>query len=239
MDDAIIVELTGPRMETETADPRVVLEFAAAYFRALERVASSRLGESLDLHGLRIVDKCIGVASAGSGAVLPRAVNALDVALQDPFERDAAIRALGQSHRSLGAGVAAAVIIGGTTPREIKSARPFDGVYLELVDFQASVLRVGGKPPTVDLIDRSAGDSSRVSLSGDLADIKAISKHLFGLVNVLAEVETAPLTERRTGRLISFDPVPNVDPIAAWREWFANNAPEWNDVDDVDAELGR
>ena len=29
------------------------------------------------------------------------------------------------------------------------------------------------------------------------------------------------------------------EPLSAWRDWFATNAPEWGTIDDVRGELGR
>jgi hypothetical protein len=237
--EAITVELVGPEMETETADPVVVLSFATAYFKALAHVAEARLGRDLDLHGLTVIDKCVGVASTGARTLLPRAIAVLDDALMDPFERDETVRLLGRARRSLPNDVLAKVFVGDNAAREIRAVEPFRGKLVEVADFQAYVYRVGGHPPSVDLIDKSDANGTKVTLTGTGDDIKNLSKHLYGLVNVVAEVDTNQLTEKRTGRLLGFEPVLDVDPITAWREWFANNVPEWNEVDDVEAELGR
>lgn len=274
----ITVELVGPKMETTKADPLLVLSFATAYFRALQHVAKLRMGRGVELRGLSVIDKCIGVQSTGAQPLLIRAVTELDKALMNPFEQSVPVRMLSRARLSLPDNIMATVLIDGKPWSEISAVNParksvvdrapskavdpaghkpfrykafetsikaLDPVSkaiepalgAEVADFQAYVLRIGGHPPSVDLIDKSAANATKVTLTGAEDTIKAMSMHLFGLVNVVAEVDSDKGTDKRTGRLLSFEPVPDVDPINAWREWFAANAVEWNDVDDVEAEL--
>lgn len=235
--ETITVELVGPGMEKGTADPLVVLAFAAAYFKALARIAELRVGAKLELRGVDVQDKCIGVSSEGVAPQLRAAVKELDNALRDPFEREETVRALGRASRALPEQVRASVIIAGLEVLEIVAVGQYNESLTEIVDFRAYVHRVGGEPAAAEMLDSS--DGTRVTLKGTKEQIKALSRHLYSIVDVTAEVETNQVTGKRSGKLIDFDPVPNVDPIAAWRKWFARNASEWNDIDDIESELDR
>lgn len=235
-EETITVELDGPMMETTTADPLVVLSFASAYLKALVVVANERTRQPLNLHGLEILDKCIGAVSWARSEALPLAVDALDRAMNDPFERNDSIRAVGRAVRGLPEHVRPSVIIN-DSKRSITAVEPNEEQLVEVSDFLARVFRVGGKPPSVDLIDQV--DESHIRLRGPESLIRELSQHLYSLVNVVAEVVIDPNTNKKTGTLMQFEEVSDVDPVMAWRTWFARNAPEWNDVDDIEAGLDR
>lgn len=236
--ESIAVEIDGPGLHKDTIDPRVALPLLVAYFRALDFVAKERLGLKLELHGLDIEEKCMLARSHGDRDVLVPTAHALGDALVDPDEHARPIRALGgEIQRMHDEGMTVSVHVGGLAPVLLTVSPENRSATVEVTEIHAVVMRSGGAQPVVDLLDVVTDSTLQLSATRELAS--KLAKHLYEEAVIFAEVTTDHATGKRTGIIDSFRPVPRADPQEAWREWFQRNAAEWNDVDDVDAELDR
>jgi hypothetical protein len=106
----------------------------------------------------------------------------------------------------------------------------------ELVELRVRVNQVGGEPARISVVSDVDG-AFTASLSIKLAE--AIACHLYKEVDVSASIERA-----EDGRIVDacvheFHPVAVLEAEAkVWRDWFAVAGEGWDDVDDIEGELG-
>lgn len=111
-------------------------------------------------------------------------------------------------------------------------------VYRETTTMRMTVLSAGGKAPRVRV---STNSISLLSLQTTRSLAKragaALYKDIEAVVTLFSEGDTIV-----DGELHDFEIVDDIDPkeeIRRWSEWLAEAGKEWEDVDDVDRELGR
>ncbi len=70
-------------------------------------------------------------------------------------------------------------------------------------------------------------------------DAKRLGAHLYEAIDIVAKVRRNPEDKIVGGLLTEWEPLEEGSGVEAWRDWFVRSCPEWEDVDDVERELGR
>jgi hypothetical protein len=235
--------LEGPNQDPSTADPVTTLDLARAYFDLLKRIAVEH-GAELDLHGVRIRKGSMVVASR-------------------PNRPDLAIQAMTDASRYIGGAlppppklerlvedVRGKVI---HLPRSVvatarfgEEVRPLNAHLREpqlppreSVELRATVVTVGGaRVPYARFKSRSESRPFSLRIEMDVA--QRLGALLYSLVDLMAVVQRDEKGFIHAGVLEDFVPVnTSADEVKVWREWFREVGGDWNDVEDVEEELGR
>lgn len=240
--DELMLALDGPGINPETVDSLVLLQLAEAWFRLSLKIAeASKIG--LSFTGLSVVRKCAAVVAhvsdVGSArTVTARAVRVVAGAEPVPEGAGEASDRFGRAFRALPATHSVRVRVGAKwlplkrPPPVFESDTPW-----EIVEMRATPIRVGGKDPRAQFV--CDGESDAFTLSVSIEDARVLGANLQRPIDVTTQVcrHTDGRIER--GRVIDVTPLENVDPIVAWRTWFADDAVAWDDVSDIGVELGH
>jgi hypothetical protein len=106
-----------------------------------------------------------------------------------------------------------------------------------MTELRVVPLRVGGKGPTVQL--SCDGEDEPFTVEASLADARALGSLLQRAVDVTLTLRRDHAGRIDAGRILEVSPLDEGDPGDAWRRWFAADAVSWDEVDDIQAELGR
>lgn len=113
------------------------------------------------------------------------------------------------------------------------------GPRVEFVELRVTVYRIGGTPARVSVASEVDGG---FTLSIDQAEAEAIAKHLYREVDLVARVERTDDGKIADGKAIRFfpvEPVTEEEEADLWRGWFATAGGDWDEVEDIEAELDR
>lgn len=236
-------ELQGAGVEPSHFDVLSTLGAATAYLALLHGVAQLRQ-EHLHFTGMRI--------EAGS-LVLAFQVDEPDVAraatrdAQDYLEgRRMAPRGLktriSEVHRTLSRLPAAQRVRVSVADFETEVARQSQERLvprIEFLELRVIVIRVGGHPPKVAVINDVEG-ALTLALSQEQAE--AMAHRLYREVDLSAEVSRDGDGKTIEGTVLELFELEDAEGQAeadAWRQWFSAAGAGWDDVDDIDAELDR
>jgi|GEM_PF-3236156 len=236
-ESGVHVVVDGPDVHPSTVSARPVLELVAAYIALLEKDADLH-GAKLHFSGIRIVDKCVMVASTPSsldaaktaarnfhaysrGAPMPHGLTRF-------FERvmEARKRLPSEMEATVGVGDLAWPLIcldlSGLLPESTFSGR-------------VRVNRVGGTKAVIRFLSESEDAPFVLTISAEQAP--QLGALLYSEVDIEAVILRDADGSIRGGHLVSFEKVTDQNPREAWLAWMAENAPRWQTVEDIDAEL--
>jgi hypothetical protein len=243
--DRLVVYVAGEGAAPETADARATLEVAAAYIDFLVRLAEEH-GEKLDLHGLKVIPGSIGIEvySSTPKIVGDRITEAEDLLegreLPSSGKIQTALNRLERSVRALPEGWGASVAAGPTYRFPLYVVRhEEEGADLwTTTTLRAQPLRVGGKAPRVQF--QSPSESKPFTVGTNQETAREVAKYLYREVEVSIRFVRDEDGTIKDGWLEEFWPVDaSADEIERWRAWFRDAGAHWDDIEDVNAELGR
>jgi hypothetical protein len=70
-------------------------------------------------------------------------------------------------------------------------------------------------------------------------EAQRLARFIYGALDITAEVHRDDDGIIVDGELIEFHEVASGDPLAAWRRWYEVAGSDWDDLEDIEAELGR
>jgi hypothetical protein len=112
-----------------------------------------------------------------------------------------------------------------------------DAPTVEQTELRATVYRIGGDPARLWAITETDGGFN-AALSQELAE--QLAKHLYKEVDLVATLERAEDGRITDGYIHHFHPLEELeDEAEEWRRWFAVAGADWDDVEDLEAELER
>ena len=243
----VFVEIDGPQVSPGTVDALMLLRLAQAYYDLLVAEAQE-IGMAISLRGLDIKDKCAAtVTTAEPGDAAQRAahlsnrhiagIDATPTGLRDKVRRArAAVLAIPLDF-------SAKIIIG---PWNETLAALNDERFRTsgLTKIRARVLRIGGKEPKARFFSFSEqrgerADSGDFSLNTDAETARKLGASLYEEVEIRAHMvrDRDGTIDSEGSKLIDFRTLELRDAAQAWREWFLANASEWQNVEDLEAEL--
>ena len=107
----------------------------------------------------------------------------------------------------------------------------------EVTELRVTPIRVGGTEPGAQMTSTSEVGPFTVEVSRDAA--RRLGSLLYQEVDVVVHIVRGVDGRIEKGRLMEIHSLGDGEPLSAWRDWFATNAPEWGTIDDVRGELGR
>jgi len=245
-DKLLRLEIDGPGVGPASLDPVAALEVGRAYFRLLRQVAEEQ-GLELGLVGLDIEDKCAAFVVTPDNFKTAR--QTVGRAHRIVTGEDAASVGLGAAAEEFRAAVRAlpsaqtvAVLIGQDRFAVTREAATKPFTRRSITRLRVMVVTVGaGRQPFARLSSKSEPKPFNVTVK-DLPRVQALARHLGNLVDADVALERDSENAVIKGELLEFTPVDSkrgLEGLEAWRKWFALTAPEWLELDDVDAALGR
>lgn len=238
---SIFLEVDGPAVEPKTVDAPKFLELAAAFYGALQKAASVTELE-LDLHGIDVVDKCIQLGVSTSREFQARQcahlVSALVAGRVPPIPGMGGVTTrLRDARRAFPGGYTVVTRVGDWSGRLDAPAAPQQQRQETVENLRALVVNVGGKDPKVRLTSRSLEKPFSLSIARETAP--SLGALLYREIDLVAEAVRDGEGHILEGRLLSFDEVQDRNAIDEWRRWYRQGYDEWDDVEDIEAELGR
>jgi hypothetical protein len=237
---SIKLDIDGPsRPEPETITALPVLELAAAYVDAIEKVAQAK-SASLQVRGIAVVNKCVELQFGVTNPRLAQAA-ALDLGrylqgvlppskkLKQPIAR---LRKAVQQQAEEGRTVRAS--IGDWSEALMVGETKIDLLPRVTMTIRATVNRVGGKQPGA----RFVSEEGDFTLDADETQTVGVAHHLYELVDLVAEIYRNEDGDITGGRLVEFRPVKPAD-AGAWLEWLDEAGRGWGTAEQVLKDLGR
>jgi len=241
--DALKLEIDGPGVHPETLDPLATLELGRAYLRLLNKIADEAQ-VSLEFKGLGIEDKCAALVFPtdkmtfaeqaaleahrllGGQQLVPHRLEVVT----DDFR--AAVRALPKEQ-------SVTVLVGARRLPVPVQPQVKQQPVRSITKLRTVVLAVGGKQPTARFLSKSEGPRPFTVRIEEIPVAQQLGAHLF--LNVDAEVQVERDNEGTIvgGKLLGFVPVGKADDLDAWRAWYKSAALDWDNVEDIEHELGR
>jgi hypothetical protein len=237
----LLVELDGPGVSPDTVDTLALLTLAETYFRLIGKVAEAS-NMSLTFQGLRVLDKCVAVSATPNNQELAqlvsvRALRIISGEESPPRGTEVLTSNLRSCLRSLPTGHVARTRWGKRSHPLVAPPLPSQEHPWETVELRVIPIRVGGADPGARL--RSASEGHEFTVSATAEHARRLGAMLYSEVDVELEVCRDFEGRIERGRVVEVHAVSDAEPATAWRQWFRANAPEWDEVDDVGAELGR
>jgi hypothetical protein len=242
----LLFELDGPNVGPETVDSVALLRLADVWFRLTMKVAeTAKLG--LTLRGIRVVNKCVAIAvtpSNGRAASLAtkrtlRVVKGED----DPMKgAESLVAELRAGLRGLPPDVKANVRLGKVLHAVRPPKLPVAETPWEQTELRVRPIRVGKRGEHEERQSVELASDSEIgtfTLDASLDDARRLGAMLRRDVDVEVEVcrDIDGYIDR--GRVLKVILLEGNDDAEAWRSWFATNAGEWENVENVREELGR
>ena len=234
-------ELNGPGATPKVVDSLLMLRLAQEAFQLLTKVAESA-GITLTLAGLAVRDKCVAVD------VRPNDQDAADMAIRRALRLVAgddmvpsglvkSVDAVRKDLRGLPPGMTASVQSSGRAKKLKPPPIPVVDLPWEVTELRVTPIRVGGTEPGAQMTSTSEVGPFTVEVSRDAA--RRLGSLLYQEVDVVVHIVRGVDGRIEKGRLMEIHSLGDGEPLSAWRDWFATNAPEWGTIDDVRGELGR
>jgi len=237
----LLVELDGPGVSPETVDTLALLRLAETYFRLVGKVAEAS-SMSLSFRGLRVRDKCAAVRATPNNPELAqlvsvRALRIISGEESAPRGTEILTSNIRSCLRSLPTGHVARARWGKRPHPLVAPPLPTEEHPWETVELRAIPVRVGGAEPGARL--RSASEGHEFTVTATTEQARRLGAVLYSEVDVELEVCRDFEGRIEAGRVVEVHAVSEDEPAAAWRQWFHANASEWDEIEDVGAELGR
>jgi hypothetical protein len=237
----LLFELDGKGLTPETVDTLALLRLAEEWFRlAVKTAEASHVG--LSFSGLRIREKCVAVAATPSDYGSARRATAKVlrmVAGKEDVSRgtETLVRDFRKDLRSLPAGYSAHVRLGKEVHKLTVASIPLAERPWERIELRVRPIRVGGQEPTVLLVSQS--EAGPFTVETTIANARKLGAALHEDIDVTLDVCRGPDGQIAEGRVVEVFQLEDGNAVSGWRDWFAENASEWNDVGNVLDELDR
>ena len=236
-------QVRGAGVEPSSVDVLSTLGAATAYLELLQGVAelrrtklhftSMRLGEELLVLEFQVDEPAVArTASSDAQEYLegrklaPRRIKSYLEQVQRALDRLPANHTIRVSMSDFEAEIA-------------RQAKEHHAPPAEVLELRAVVMRVGGHPARVAVVNDVEGLFT-LALSQEQA--AAIAHWLYREVDVSAEVSRDEDGKIADGTVLAFSGLEHAEgqvEADIWRQWFSAAGAGWNDVDDIEAELGR
>lgn len=239
----ISFELAGPRMSVATVDTIVLLRCATAFFEHLQKVAEA-LQVELTFEGIWIKEKCVSVEAMPNSVpraklVAQRSTAMLAGRMPTPRGVEGAADRLRRSVEALPANTKAR-IVAGKWKRAVAPPEPREVDWpWEVVELRARPIRVGGKESRTAIFTSPSEPGDFVLKLASAGMARRVGAVLYDEVDIEAMVRRGVSGEIVEGRLVEVHDLEDGEPMTRWSEWFSTAAAEWNDIDDIEAELER
>jgi hypothetical protein len=241
--DELEMVLEGPNQDPSTADPVTTLDLARSYFDLLKRIAADH-GQELDLHGLQIRKGSMVLASRPTRPdlalqLMTDASRYIGGALPPPPRLLKLVEQVRDKVVQLPASVVVTTRFGGEVRPLIAHLQEPQLPPRETVELRATVVSVGGAGvPHARFKSRS--EKRPFSLRTDFEVAQMLGRFLYTPIDLTAVVQRDERGFIHGGVLESFAAVDmNADQVKVWRDWFREAGGDWNDIEDVEEELGR
>jgi hypothetical protein len=242
--DDLLVEIKGEKdgdVTPETVDALTFLQLASGYVEYMHALAKID-GEDLGFKGIeirrgsaRVATKPTSLDSAREYA--DRTANCVEGIEPPPPTMERRTQALGAVFRALLPGQSAGVRISKWSRMvRLPEVKPPE-LYWESTSLRVTPIRAGGIEPRVRF--ESVGEPAAFSLRADPETARQLGGLLYREVEITASILRGDDGRIRTGRIETVDIVSDDDPITAWTAWLKRAAPRWDEVSDIEAELGR
>lgn len=243
--DALKLEIDGPGVHPQTVDPLATLDLGRAYLRLLNKIAEEAQ-VSLEFKGLAIEDKCAALVFS-----TPKLGLAEQAALEAhrllggeqlvPHRLESVAEDFRAAVRCLPKEQSVTVLVG--TKRLPVPVQPQVKLLpmRSVTNLRAMVLAVGGKNPTARFTSKSEGVRPFTVRVEEVSVAQALGAQLFREVEVEVQLDRDRDGTILSGKLLSFIPVgePSENDLERWRAWYRSAAAEWDNVEDIEQELGR
>jgi hypothetical protein len=233
--------LDAPGLTRDSVDSAMLLRLGAAYLEMLLKIAGDQ-GRELEFHGMRVEPGSTRAFFMASDAEAAQDV-ADEAATYVSGEETPAAAGVEPLARTVSTVVrrmgATAKVIIGPWKRDIVPRSEVDrGFTTEIVSLRAEVLRVGGKIPAVRLTAR--GEEFPFTLRvANPSDTPKLGALIYQDVDIVATVRRDEDQKIVGGTLDEFYAIPPGSGVEAWGNWYRQACSEWDDVEDVNRELGR
>lgn len=237
-----LLELDGRDITPETVDSIALLRLADAFFKLTVKLAESS-GLGLTYRGLKVLDKCVAVAATPTNPkaaqlTVARAVRVVRGDEPAPVGVEQLTNEARRALRQLDPEVRARFGIGKRLQRIRAPELPSADTPWEILQLRVIPLRVGGKQRmTADLT--SLSEAEPFSVDVQLDEARRLGQALRLEVDVRLKVCRDIDGRIERGEVLEVAPIQDADPAAAWQDWFAEQEPAWEAIEDVGAELGR
>jgi hypothetical protein len=238
----VILEVDGPGLHTDTVDTVAALRLGAEYFELLRKIAAET-GATLTFVGIRAVDKCHQwIANANDAYAAKDANKKASAYLRGEQIPTRSVKSnVTRTRQAIqllptGAVVFARMgeerfdISGGSTTEETAS--------LAELSLRARLIAVGGKRPTAKF-EASAEGSRQFTIELSEGVAQQLGQFLYRDLDIHVRVRRDAHGQIAGGRLLSFAAVQGSVSVDELRAWFKDAGKGWNEVDDLEAELGR
>ena len=242
-DGKLRLKIDGPGVGPDTLDPLATLELARSYLQLLQKV-SQDLEIKLELTGLRVES---GSAALAFTPTNPRLAEEISVQAHRMVSGEVLIppRLEGPTHafasavRALPKEQSVSVLVGPrkllVVPREPAAVAPRRSV----TTIRALLVSIGGLGhPTARFVSKSEERTFALRLESQ-ALAQQLARFIYRDLDIVAELHRDEDGIIVGGHLTEFREVPRGDPLSAWKRWYEAVASEWDEVDDIEAELGR
>ena len=224
------LDADGRLVSLDTVDPKVLLELGISYLNALAAVAEDE-DVVLNLRGLHTLE---------GSAVLATVTDDVEATQECAHVVNGLVQAeIGPSYinplrnKLLSLPPTMSLVVANQNWREpVVTAKPL-GVRRERLSTRVTVIRAGGARPAIRVED--VIKHRRFTLQTcDQEEAQRLAQFLYRDIDIKAEVTRRPDGGFTDGRLISFTQLDDVDPLTAWRSWFAKHDEYWHRVPDDD-----
>jgi hypothetical protein len=242
--DDFLVEIKGEQpgdVLPETVDALTFLQLASGYVEYMHALAKID-GEDLGFKGIEIRPGSARLATWPTSLdfareYADRTANCVEGIEPPPPGMEGRTQTLGAVFRTLQPGQKASVRISKWSRTVLLPEPKAPEIYWEMTSLRVTPIRAGGVEPRVRF--ESVGEPGAFSLRSDPETARKLGGLLYREVEISASILRGDDGRIRTGRIETVDLVSDEDPIAAWTAWFRQAAPHWDEVSDIEAELGR
>jgi hypothetical protein len=264
-ENEIVVEVAGPQVTPATIEPVSFVSLAAVYLGLLQRL-SRQQGSELVLEGLALRGERVAMVCRTSQVPLARALtDRVRMFLQNPervpYEVYQDMERLRAALLGLPEGSKASIYIGNnawkvdfpaqernsymtTNLHQFGTMRASEGPRTagsssaaEILCIRARPVLVGGSSPSVGFESESEQHPFALAIEEELA--RQIAVYLYREVEIEAEAYRDESQRISGGKLLHFEVVDDADASEKWRSWYQEHASEWDDVNDIEADLDR
>lgn len=234
--------LEGPGVSPATAEPLDALDAARDYFRLLRAVANEH-GLEVPLVGLEVREGSLAVATrTPTPSNAQRAIGLAALYVSGQLEAGHGLKGKAQAVRER--------VIGLPLGRSYRV--DCDGVRVpllaesveeplppqEMVELRARLMVLGGVKDSTARFESFSEDRTFPLRISEL-QARALGPHIYEELDIEALIQRDCEGFIVSGRLEGFVPMEKGDGVAAWREWFKAVGGDWDEIEDVEAELDR
>lgn len=242
----LTLEFDGPDAEPDVIDPRSVFEVAARYVDLVRRVAAKTTDAAITLRGFEVRDKCTQIVLHSDAppdllASISERVLAISRGEVEIYgtktAANALSRALEEADPSLRIGQRDMDGELRVIREPVAPAAPLARFH-EVDEVRATVVKAGGRnPPRVQL--DMPGEPRLRWLVLDSEDVaRDLAELLYRQVDVEVRIHREGDGRFISGRVLDYRVAPKAT-LAELRAWYREHLSHWDEVDDIEAALGR